>query len=61
MFNRTMSILEESKETWPLASRWLEGLRKFSGDARAGIATEGTMADGVSIDVTDVSSFPNTS
>ncbi|KAJ2903711.1 hypothetical protein MKZ38_009449 [Zalerion maritima] len=45
MFQRTIAILEESKKTWPLALRWLDGLRKFSGNTNAGIQ-EGTMADG---------------
>ena len=49
MLQRCMSILMESKEVWPLASRWLEALEKFSRDPKAtAVSLEGSMADGVS-------------
>lgn len=44
MFNRTKTILEDCKATWPLASRWLDGLNKFHDESILGQA--GTMADG---------------
>lgn len=49
MLQRCMSILIESKQTWPLASRWLESLERFSRDPKAAaFSLEGSMADGVS-------------
>lgn len=45
MLQRCMSILIESKQTWPLASRWLESLERFSRDPKA--AAYSSMADGV--------------
>ncbi len=49
MLQRTVAILAESQSVWPLASRWLEGLKKLSIDQKnhTGIGYEGTMADGV--------------
>jgi len=48
MLSRTISILEESKKTWPLACRWLEGLKSFSAEKKGMIrGHEGSMADGV--------------
>ncbi|KAF6815378.1 hypothetical protein CPLU01_14148 [Colletotrichum plurivorum] len=48
MLQRCMSILIESKQTWPLASRWLESLERFSRDPKAAaFSLEGSMADGV--------------
>ncbi|KAI8298812.1 putative transcriptional regulatory protein [Colletotrichum sp. SAR11_59] len=44
MLQRCMSILIESKQTWPLASRWLESLERFSRDPKA--AAYSSMADG---------------
>ncbi|KAI8232549.1 putative transcriptional regulatory protein [Colletotrichum sp. SAR 10_96] len=44
MLRRCMSILIESKQTWPLASRWLESLERFSRDPKA--AAYSSMADG---------------
>ncbi|TDZ38653.1 putative transcriptional regulatory protein [Colletotrichum spinosum] len=47
MLQRCMSILIESKQTWPLASRWLESLERFSRDPKAAaLSLEGSMADG---------------
>ncbi|KAI3527351.1 hypothetical protein CSPX01_17038 [Colletotrichum filicis] len=47
MLQRCMSILIESKQTWPLASRWLESLERFSRDPKAAaFSLEGSMADG---------------
>nr|XP_036589160.1 uncharacterized protein CTRU02_01207 [Colletotrichum truncatum]KAF6800802.1 hypothetical protein CTRU02_01207 [Colletotrichum truncatum] len=47
MLQRCMSILIESKQTWPLASRWLESLERFSRDPKAtAYSLEGSMADG---------------
>jgi hypothetical protein len=47
MLRRTIDILMECKEVWPLASRWTEALDKFSHDPQAKtLANEGTMADG---------------
>ncbi|KAI8252538.1 putative transcriptional regulatory protein [Colletotrichum sp. SAR 10_98] len=45
MLQRCMSILIESKQTWPLASRWLESLERFSRDPKA--AAYSSMADGL--------------
>ncbi|KAK1968699.1 hypothetical protein LY78DRAFT_631317, partial [Colletotrichum sublineola] len=46
MLQRCMSILIESKQTWPLASRWLESLERFSRDPKAAaFSLEGSMAD----------------
>ena len=50
MLERTMSILNECKEIWPLASRWLDALVKSSCDPKvSSIGLEGSMADGVCI------------
>lgn len=47
MLQRTISILMECKQVWPLASRWVEALDKFSRDPdTTPLATEGSMADG---------------
>ncbi|KAM0665900.1 hypothetical protein ACQRIT_007114 [Beauveria bassiana] len=47
MLKRTISILNESKEVWPLASRWAESLEKFSRDPKLTLlTTEGSMDDG---------------
>ena len=48
MLQRTLSILSECKEIWPLAGRWLEALEKFSRDPKAQARGLGrSMADGV--------------
>ncbi|KAM0328841.1 hypothetical protein ACHAQA_005257 [Verticillium albo-atrum] len=47
MLLRCMSLLMESKEVWPLASRWLESLERFSRDPKAAtVSLDGGMADG---------------
>lgn len=47
MLNRTTSILNESKEVWPLASRWAESLENFSNNPKAPLlTTEGSMDEG---------------
>ncbi|ROT40913.1 hypothetical protein SODALDRAFT_343122 [Sodiomyces alkalinus F11] len=47
MLQRCMSILIDSKEVWPLASRWLESLEQFSRDPKAAVMSlERGMADG---------------
>ncbi|KAM0283729.1 hypothetical protein ACHAQH_002318 [Verticillium albo-atrum] len=49
MLLRCMSLLMESKEVWPLASRWLESLERFSRDPKAAtVSMDGGMADGLS-------------
>ncbi|CAM1506366.1 Fc.00g060070.m01.CDS01 [Cosmosporella sp. VM-42] len=45
MLQRTIAILMECKEVWPLASRWVEALDKFTQDPNNPTA-EGSMADG---------------
>jgi hypothetical protein len=49
MYNRTVSILEEAKSIWPLASDWLAGLRKWCEDPNTNRVSfeQGTMTDGV--------------
>src|SRR3569833_4450363 len=49
MFERTVGSLHESQTVWPLASRWLDGLKKLvTTDLQNSlIAQEGSMADGV--------------
>ncbi len=49
MVDRVVEILSECETIWPLASRWLEGLRKFmaADHKSAGVVLEGSMADGV--------------
>lgn len=48
MLLRCMSLLMESKQVWPLASRWLESLERFSRDPKAAtVSMDGGMADGV--------------
>ncbi|EGY23557.1 uncharacterized protein VDAG_04995 [Verticillium dahliae VdLs.17] len=40
-------LLMESKQVWPLASRWLESLERFSRDPKAAtVSMDGGMADG---------------
>ncbi|KAF3355630.1 hypothetical protein VdG1_03922 [Verticillium dahliae VDG1] len=47
MLLRCMSLLMESKQVWPLASRWLESLERFSRDPKAAtVSMDGGMADG---------------
>ena len=48
MLMRTITMLEESKKSWPLACRWLEGLKSFSAEKKGMVkGHEGSMADGV--------------
>jgi hypothetical protein len=50
MLQRTLQILAEGKNVWPLAKRWLEGLQRFVTDKKGLIAGhEGGMADGVRV------------
>ena len=50
MVKRTMAILVESQNIWPLASRWLEGLGKAAIDHKSDVSgNEVSMADGVSL------------
>ncbi|OAA77629.1 chitinase 1 precursor [Akanthomyces lecanii RCEF 1005] len=47
MLSRTISILNESKEVWPLASRWAESLENFHNNPKATLlTTEGSMDEG---------------
>ncbi|KAJ3475708.1 hypothetical protein NLG97_g9366 [Lecanicillium saksenae] len=47
MLQRTVGILNECKEVWPLAEHWAEALEKFSSDPKSMlITTEGSMDDG---------------
>ncbi|KAM6533143.1 hypothetical protein FALCPG4_006159 [Fusarium falciforme] len=46
MLQRTLSILMECKEVWPLASRWVEALERFARDPTGSLTTESGMADG---------------
>lgn len=47
MVRRTMTILKECKEIWPLAERWVDALAGFMKDPKAGSAhKEGSMDDG---------------
>ncbi|TQV92119.1 chitinase 1 precursor [Cordyceps javanica] len=47
MLERTISILNESKEVWPLASRWAESLENFFKNPKSTLlTTEGSMDDG---------------
>lgn len=49
MLQRCMSLLMESKAIWPLASRWLESLERYSRDPKAAaVSLDRGMADGVS-------------
>jgi hypothetical protein len=46
---RILNILAESKNIWPLASRWYDHLEKFYNSQNAMTAgAEGSMADSVS-------------
>jgi hypothetical protein len=47
MLRRTKEILNECKQVWPLASRWLDRLEKLSRDPKAAGAQMSSMADGV--------------
>ncbi|KFG80430.1 hypothetical protein MANI_012958 [Metarhizium anisopliae] len=47
MLQRTINILKECREVWPLAARWVEALEKFSLDPQsATFGNEGSMDDG---------------
>lgn len=47
MLDRTIMILNESKEVWPLAARWADALERFSRDPQTMLlTTEGSMDDG---------------
>ncbi|KAH6900781.1 hypothetical protein B0T10DRAFT_393556, partial [Thelonectria olida] len=45
MLHRTLSILKECREVWPLASRWVESLEAFAQDPSGSLAAEDGMAD----------------
>ncbi|KAH7161342.1 hypothetical protein EDB81DRAFT_641838, partial [Dactylonectria macrodidyma] len=45
MLHRTLAILMECKEVWPLASRWVEALERFARDPNGSLVAEGSMAD----------------
>lgn len=48
MFERSVSILRQCKEFWPLAERWLEALEKLACDPKAVAGgLDRSMADGV--------------
>ncbi|KAF4957879.1 hypothetical protein FSARC_11143 [Fusarium sarcochroum] len=46
MFQRTLAILMECKEVWPLASRWVDALERFAQDPTSSLTNESGMADG---------------
>ncbi|OAA47057.1 Zinc transcription factor [Metarhizium rileyi] len=47
MLQRTINILKECREVWPLAARWVEALEKFSLDPQSdALGNEGSMDDG---------------
>ncbi|KLO85550.1 general repressor of transcription [Fusarium fujikuroi] len=46
MFLRSLDILMECKEVWPLASRWVDALRRFARDPDSSFKSENGMADG---------------
>lgn len=46
MLHRTLSILMECKEVWPLASRWVDALERFARDPSGSLGADGSMADG---------------
>lgn len=46
MLQRTIAILNESKEVWPLAARWADGLEKLSDPASMPPDKEESMDDG---------------
>ena len=47
IYERTVSILKECKEVWPLATRWVENIEVFERDGSRGtVAIEGSMSDG---------------
>ncbi|KPM34051.1 hypothetical protein AK830_g12522 [Neonectria ditissima] len=46
MLHRTLAILTECKEVWPLAARWLDALERFAHDPSDALTAEGGMADG---------------
>lgn len=46
MFLRSLDILMECKEVWPLASRWVDALRRFAQDPDSSFKSENGMADG---------------
>ncbi|OAQ85025.1 chitinase 1 precursor [Purpureocillium lilacinum] len=47
MLQRTITILRECKEVWPLAARWVEALEKFTLDPQSdALKEEGSMDDG---------------
>jgi hypothetical protein len=50
MVQRILNILAESKNIWPLASRWYDHLERFYNSQNPmTVGTEGSMADSVSI------------
>ncbi|KAM0562750.1 hypothetical protein ACHAPJ_001590 [Fusarium lateritium] len=46
MFQRTLFILMECKEVWPLASRWVDALERVAQDPTSSLTNESGMADG---------------
>ncbi|SCB65435.1 unnamed protein product [Fusarium graminearum] len=46
MYQRTLAILLECKEVWPLASRWADALERFAQDPTSSLTSETGMADG---------------
>jgi hypothetical protein len=53
MVQRTLHILSQSQNIWPLATRWVEHLERFSKDTKGIVLEkEGSMADSVSVATT---------
>ncbi|KAF5669020.1 general repressor of transcription [Fusarium heterosporum] len=46
MFQRTLAILMECKDIWPLASRWVDALNRFAQDPTMSFTSESGMAYG---------------
>ncbi|KAF4501028.1 general repressor of transcription [Fusarium agapanthi] len=46
MFLRSLDILTECKEVWPLASRWVDALSRFAHDPNSSFKSENGMAGG---------------
>ncbi|RKK67881.1 hypothetical protein BFJ69_g14099 [Fusarium oxysporum] len=60
MFQRSLDILMECKEVWPLASRWVDALKRFAQDPDSSFKSENGMADGKDLIHNPITHLPAT-
>ncbi|RKL12401.1 hypothetical protein BFJ68_g7802 [Fusarium oxysporum] len=60
MFQRSLDILMECKEVWPLASRWVDALKRFAQDPDSSFKSENGMAGGKDLIHNPITHLPAT-